>query len=228
MPATSVCLSLEHELLPSIALHNAVSVQRLDTQRFVQERYEAIYSAQVKQFLPLLMTTWSEEGIQGVLGLRPGVLGDFFVESYLDRPIEVIASEFKGCTVDRARIIETGNLAGSRGSSQLMFIVLTQVLYRAGFHWVSFTATAQVNALLHRLGFNPQVICEADPRRLDDEGRSWGSYYDNKPCVVLGDVQQAYATLMQNEYAQQVLAQHQQEVSLIVEQLSLFSVGALA
>jgi len=225
MPATSICLCLDDTLLPSIGLHDAASPQRPDIQAFVTERYSKIYGANISHFLPLLMASWSQEGIEGVLGLRPGLFGKFFVESYLDRSIEAIAAEANGQPVSRSRIIETGNLAGNRGSSQLMFIVLTQVLHRAGFHWATFTATAQVNGLLHRLGFNPQVVCEADPARLEDKGQSWGSYYANRPCVIIGDVRQGYATLRKNEYAQHVLSQHQAEINLIVDQLSMFCEG---
>jgi hypothetical protein len=225
MSATSICLSLDDTVLPSIGLHDAGSPQRPDIQTFVIERFKKVYDAKVTQLLPMLMTSWNKEGIEGVLGLRPGLCEKFFVESYLDRSIEAIVADFNGQPVSRSRIIETGNLAGSRGSSQLMFIVLTQVLYRSGFHWATFTATAQVNSLLHRLGFNPQIVCEADPTRLEDKGQSWGSYYANRPCVIIGDVRQGYATLRKNEYAQYVLSRHQAEVNLIVDQLSMFCEG---
>lgn len=227
MSATSICLCLDDTLLPSIGLHDAASPQRSDIQMFITERYKKVYDANVTQFLPMLMTSWSPEGIKGVVGLRPGLFGKFFVETYLDRPIEAIAADVNGLPVNRSRIIETGNLAGSRGSSQLMFIVLTQVLYLAGFHWATFTATAQVNGLLHRLGFNPKIVCEADPIRLEDKGQSWGSYYANRPCVIIGDVRQGYAALSKNEYAQHVLSQYQPEVRFIVDQLSMFSEGAV-
>ena len=73
----------------------------------------------------------------------------------LDSPIETLLSQKQEKEVSRAHIVETGNLAAARGSSPLLFLLLTEVLYRANFRWITFTATAQVNSLLQRLGMRP-------------------------------------------------------------------------
>jgi hypothetical protein len=208
---------------PMLCVHAADSPQRAQLERYVHARYAETYNANIEHFLPYLLATWGDNSVQGVLGLRPGACGPFFVENYLDAPMESIVSALQGAPVDRALIIETGNLAGTRGSSQLLFIALTEVLYQAGFRWVTFTATAQVSALLHRLGFAPQEICEADLQRLADQGKDWGSYYDNKPWVVVGDVEQAWHTLRRNEFAQKVLQEHASEVAGIVARLRAHS-----
>ncbi|MDX1492295.1 MAG: thermostable hemolysin [Pseudohongiellaceae bacterium] len=214
---------LKHCATPSLGLCDVSSSQRPEIESFIDQRYAQTYGAKVEHFLPFLMTSYGAGGVEAVLGLRPGSLDNFFVETYLDRPIEQYVFDANGSNVPRARCIETGNLAGSRGNSQLLFIVLTSVLYRAGFHWVTFTATAQVSALLQRLGFAPKTICEALPSRLEDKGHSWGTYYANNPCVVIGDVRQAHATLMKNEYATYVLLQHRHAIDAIVHQLSAYT-----
>ncbi|MES3007457.1 MAG: thermostable hemolysin [Pseudomonadota bacterium] len=223
MSATPLCVNAFANPQPTLCVHATDSSQREQLESYIHSRYAETYNANIEHFLPYLLATWGDDTVQGVLGLRPGACGRFFVENYLDAPIERIVSELQGSSVERSLIIETGNLAGSRGSSQLLFIALTEVLYQAGFRWVTFTATAQVSALLHRLGFAPQEICEADLQRLGTHGKDWGSYYDNKPCVVIGDVEQAWHTLRRNEFAQKVLQEHAAEVSQIVMRLRAHS-----
>jgi len=234
MSATQVCLSIISTagLDPFATASSAPQLRLLDQQarhrqsieQFIHTRYADTYGADIAHFLPLLMASWSAGDVQGVLGLRPGHCGRFFVENYLSAPLETLASERTGQTIFRASLIETGNLAGTRGSSQLLFIVLTEVLYRAGFRWVTFTATAQVSALLHRLGFAPQEICEADPLSIGAHAQAWGTYYANRPWVVIGDVAQAFQTLQRNEFALKLLREHAAEIDAIVAQLQPFSV----
>jgi hypothetical protein len=202
-----------------LSLHSPLAFHRQEIEQFIHSRYAETYDADISHFLPWLLASWREGEVAGVLGLRPGQSGRFFVENYLAQPMEAVLSERLGETVSRASLIETGNLAGTRGSSQLLFIVLTEVLYRAGFRWVTFTATAQVSALLQRLGFAPQALCEADPRSLGEHASAWGSYYANRPWVVAGDVVQAHQTLQRNEFAQKLLREHATEIDQIVAEL---------
>lgn len=231
MSATQVCLNIvstagldtSSHAAPQLGLHDQQAFHRQTLEHFIHSRYAETYSADIAHFLPLLMASWNGGDVQGVLGLRPGQCGRFFVENYLSTPMETLVSERTGQAVSRATLIETGNLAGTRGSSQLLFIVLTDVLHRAGFRWVTFTATAQVSALLHRLGFAPQEVCEADPVCLGEHAQSWGSYYANRPWVVIGDVAQAYKTLQRNEFALKLLSEHADEIDAIVALLQPFS-----
>ena len=231
MSATQVCLNIvstagldtSSHAAPQLGLHDQQAFHRQTLEHFIHSRYAETYSADIAHFLPLLMASWNGGDVQGVLGLRPGQCGRFFVENYLSAPMETLVSERTGQAVSRATLIETGNLAGTRGSSQLLVIVLTDVLHRAGFRGVTFTATAQVSALLHRLGFAPQEICEADPVCLGEHAQSWGSYYANRPWVVIGDVAQAYKTLQRNEFALKLLSEHADEIDAIVALLQPFS-----
>lgn len=210
---------------PLLYLHDAYAPARNVLETFIHARYAAIYQANIQHFLPLLLATWHGSQLQGVLGLRPGASGTFFVENYLDTRIETIVARHKGEQVPREQIIETGNLAGSRGSSQLLFVVLTDVLYRAGFRWITFTATPMVINAVRRLGFAPQVVCEADVSRLGGHAKDWGSYYANKPSVVIGDIEQAYRTLEGNELALKLLRDHRGQIEAIVSGLSIAMEG---
>lgn len=206
---------------PLLSLHDDNGPQRAVVEQFINTRYAAIYQANIRHFLPLLLASWQGTELQCALGLRPGAAGAFFVENYLDTSIEQIVAEQLGEYVPREQIIETGNLAGSRGSSQLLFMVLTEVLYEAGFRWITFTATPMVINLLQRLGFGVQTVREADVSRLGEQAKDWGSYYDNKPAVVIGNIEQAHRTLQGNELAFKVLQEYRGQIDAIVSILSI-------
>jgi hypothetical protein len=207
-----------------ITLDNAASAQTPVLHQFIRQRYADTYQAHINHFLPLLLASFTTSVVQGVLGLQPGISGQFFVEQYFDTSIEQQISKATGQTVDRRQVIETGNLASMKGGSQRLFIVLTELLYQAGFHWVCFTATPQVQALLQRLGFAPELLGPADPARLPDCGQQWGSYYQNQPNVLAGDVHKARETLIKNEIATRLLQEHADELALAVSVLT--SAGA--
>lgn len=204
---------------PVLCLHSADAPQRSVLEAFVHARYADTYQADITHFLPYLLATRHEESLQGVVGLRPGASGAFFVEQYLDAPIEQVIAANRGLPVDRSQVIETGNLAANRGGSQLLFVVLTEVLHRAGYRWITFTATGQVISLLHKLCFEPQVLCAADPQRLGEQIRDWGTYYDQCPSVVIGDLQPAHHTLQQNEFVQKLLGLYENEIAELTEVL---------
>lgn len=214
-----------------VSLTTPASGAREALQQFIYQRYADAYQANVSHFLPLMLAAIIAQEIQAVLGLRPGSCGPFFVEQYLSESIEqaigkvlpTARDQTPAQAIDRHRIIETGNLASLNGGSQRLFIVLTELLYQAGFDWVCFTATPQVASLLQRLGFAPEVLAPAAPTCLPDGGLSWGSYYKNKPNVLVGDVQKARQTLIRNELAKRVLMENAADLAVAVEVLSPFS-----
>jgi len=206
-------------------LHDNYASSRSELEAFIHARYASIYHANIRHFLPFFLATWQGPQLQGALGLRPGASGAFFVENYLDTSIENVVAQRQGEYVPREQIIETGNLAGSRGSSQLLFVVLTEVLYKSGFRWITFAATPMVINLLHRLGFAPQAVCEADVSRLGEHAKDWGSYYDNKPSVVIGNIEQAHKTLQGNELALKLLQDYRGQIDAIVSALSVAGEG---
>lgn len=218
--SATLCASSPNTADPLLCLHDVYAPARHELEAFIHARYASIYQANIQHFLPFFLAKWQGSLLQGALGLRPGASGAFFVEKYLDIPIEDIVTRQQGEDVPRAQIIETGNLAGSRGSSQFLFVMLTEVLYRSGFRWITFTATPLVINSLNRLGFAPQVVCEADVARLGPQASDWGSYYDNKPAVAIGDIEQAYRTLQTNELALKLLQEHRPQIDAIVCALS--------
>jgi hypothetical protein len=94
-----------------------------------------------------------------------------------------------GTQVRREQIFELGNLASMRpGVCFLLYIVLANVMYRAGFDYAVFTATRQVARIVDKLNFCVLEIGEADPARLGSAAASWGAYYDSNPNVMAVDL----------------------------------------
>ena len=119
-----------------------------------------------------------------------------FLERYLDEPIEPLISAAADRPVERSAIVEVGNLAASdTGSARLSIIAITYLLAMGGLEWVTFTGNIGLVNSFHRLGLKPVTLCAADPDRLGDERQHWGSYYESKPWVHVGNIRAGFIHL---------------------------------
>ena len=217
---------------PSGALHKSATTlftldspnsdQRARLEQFIASKFNSAYGASIVEFFPLLLSRTDENQLSSVVGLRPGTERPLFLEQYLDCPLEEAISRQSGIQVERDRLMEIGNLASSyKSGNQLMFILLTAVLARAGYTWVVFTATSQVRSLLTRLEFHPVTLCEADESRLVNKQQVWGSYYQSQPMVQAGSVSQGMAALENNEFSRKLLKTFDTEVDCLAETLRI-------
>lgn len=165
----------------------------------IADKFSHAYDAELTEFLPNLLSLSAAGELGAVVGVREAALGELFLEQYLDTPVEQsVASVFK-TPVDRSQIVEIGNLAAYvPGLAYTLFAVLATVLDHAGHRWVVCTATPQVAAMLAKMGFSTQAICEADPARLKNGSGSWGEYYASRPTVIAGDISRAAAKVYEN------------------------------
>jgi hypothetical protein len=131
-----------------------------------------------------------------VVGVRLANTEDLFLERYLDESIEPLISAAAERPVDRAGIVEVGNLAASdTGSARMSIIAITYLLAMGGLEWVAFTGNVGLVNSFHRLGLKPVTLCAADPERLGDERQHWGSYYESKPWVHVGNIRAGFIHL---------------------------------
>jgi hypothetical protein len=150
------------------------------------------YGATIDHFLPYLLCLSASQQLGAVAGLRLARESALFLEQYLDAPVEQAVSREFRTPVDRAQIVEIGNLASAvNGSAALLFALLPAILDAAGMRWVVCTATPQVLAMLGKLQFPTRTICAADPQLLEEGMDNWGSYYSSRPQVIVGDVRVA-------------------------------------
>jgi hypothetical protein len=200
---------------PKFDLVTEQSPSRSEVEQYIGQKFEASYGACLTEFLPLFLTMRCTDHLSASAGISLGSATEkFFLEQYLDAPIEKELAPLCGESVRREQLVEIGNLvATTLGASRLMFILLASILNQAGYDWMVFTATKPLLRSLQKMGFETQLIAVAKPTRLDKNSNAdWGSYYDNQPQVVAGRLSNAQAAvearnlfnLVQNFYVSEI------------------------
>lgn len=170
---------------------------RCTFETFIQQRFRMAHGADIRHFMPELFGMSDVYGtLSAVVGVRLASSGPLFLEGYLDESIEPLISAAAEQTVARTSVVEVGNLAASdTGSARLSIIVMTYLLAMGGLEWVAFTGSLGLVNSFHRLGLKPVTLCAADPARLGEERHAWGSYYESKPWVHVGNIRAGFIHL---------------------------------
>lgn len=170
---------------------------RADLEAFIAHAFMDSYGAEVSHFCDVLLGCRDDQGNWiAALGYTLAANGPTFLEQYLDAPLDTELGARVGHVVPRAQIVEVGNLASTHpGAARALIISTTRLLHGLGLRWVAFTATVSLLNSFTRLRLQPQVMADADPRRLADAGRCWGSYYETQPKVMFGDIRYGYGQL---------------------------------
>ena len=164
---------------------------RATLEGLVSGAFERAHGARIHSFMPRLVGLEDPSGVvRSALGYRSGAEGRFFLEQYLDRPIEQLLAARLGpdaAPVDRSAIVEVGNLAG-RGCRSALYLVsqMPRYLTGKGFSWITFTGTSRVRELLESFGAPLIDLGPADPARLATGADDWGRYYETAPRVMAG------------------------------------------
>jgi hypothetical protein len=176
-----------HHFLERIAMFEVITPthpRRKAVEATIRLAYQCDHGARLTSFPAWLVANIDETGVIGAAALRFAADG-FFSELYLDKPIEQTIARWAGGAVDRAQLVEVGNLAAGRsGEIKVLIQGIIALLYSQDTRWAFFTATARLRNLLRRAGIPLIELASADPRRIDDAA-SWGSYYQEDPRVVL-------------------------------------------
>lgn len=184
---------------PQMSLARALpdEPQRPVFEAFIQQRFRKAHGADIRHFMPELFGMNNASGeLCAVAGVRLASAEPLFLERYLDEPIDPLISAAADQPVNRACIVEVGNLAASdTGSARLSIIAITYLLAMGGLEWVAFTGNIGLVNSFHRLGLKPVTLCAADPARLGDDRHSWGSYYESKPWVHVGNIRAGFVHL---------------------------------
>jgi len=150
---------------------------------FIEERYRISYGAAIHVEYPNLISLRDGRGrVVAAAGFRFADLGPLFLEQYTKRPIDALLG------VHRREIVEIGNLAAYGGASLVLFAALASYLERIGIARAVVTSTDTLERRLVRLGLEAERVCAADPARIGDMGKVWGSYYRHRPHVLAGDI----------------------------------------
>ena len=177
---------------PDFQLHTVNSLERDKVETYIRDQFRLIYNAKISNFMPYLITMNCEDGISATAGMRPADQQPLFLEQYLPQTVEQRIATLTNAPTSRRHIVEIGNLAATRrGSSQLLFLILTGLLDRTQFEWIVFTGNHLIAKSLQRLGIELHNLGDADPDQLSlDKKSDWGSYYQSNPHVFSANIAQ--------------------------------------
>jgi hypothetical protein len=179
--------------LQIIDKHNPI---RNLAEKYISDRYNSAFNAQLNSFMPAYMALMQGEQIKSLCGFRVAQDEPLFLEQYLNQDAQILLSNLYKQNITRANLIEFGQLASfSKGMSAQHFLLMAEILVEKGYQWCIFTATDPLLAMMARFGIHPTVITEADPSRIADASKVWGSYYQYQPRIVAGNLQQGLAHL---------------------------------
>lgn len=170
-----------------LAVSDADSPDRSEVEQFIHEVFAKTYNADVRQFMPELVTLRNENGaLVGAFGMRKAYQTPLFLELYLDAPVETVLSDRFNKTITRGQITEIGNLAvASPRSAGILIAHVIQHSLDVGVEWCVATAHHSLQNGLIKGGRDVYTLQAADKTRLSiAEQVAWGSYYENAPQVI--------------------------------------------
>lgn len=157
---------------------------------FIADTFARHHNAKLESFCDHLVGVCAQSGeLLAAAGYNLAEDGPLFLEQYLDVPIQQHVLNTLGFEIQRHEVAEVGNLAALQaGGARLLIEMMTKHLHAEGRRWVAFTATQSLINSFHRMGLSPVVLAPALPHRVKNAA-AWGTYYQNHPQVVLGDIQ---------------------------------------
>lgn len=181
----------------TLSVHLDGDPRRVALEHFIHQCFATVHQADVQHYLPELLALHDSHGrLIAAAGIRPASTGPLFLERYLQMPLEAAVSQTIGNPLERACMVEVGNLASlTAGSARIMIIAVTWLLATHVFQWVAFTGAATLINSFQRLGLAPTVLAAADPERLQGHADQWGTYYDQQPKVFCGNIGYGFAAL---------------------------------
>ena len=215
-------LSRSLTAMPDFQLYTVGSAERNRVENYISNQFSAIYSAKISSFMPYLVTMNCEGGISATAGIRPADQQALFLEQYLGQSIEQSLSAQTGAAVKRQHIVEIGNLAATRrGSSQLLFLLLTGLLHSTFFEWIVFTGNQQIAKSLQRLGVDLHNLGDADPEQLSIDTKSnWGSYYQSNPHVFCATIAQGKGAMDSNRMCSAIFDRYAENIDSLALNLN--------
>lgn len=179
-------------MLESINLVTPHHPERSTTERYIADKFYEVHRAHIGHFLPLLILAQQSEKAAAAIGIQPGHLGPMFLEQYLSSPVEQQIAALEKQPVSREQIVEIGNLVVShKPAGFMLFLIIASALSRAGYKWMTFTATPVVEKMINRLGYTPFYLAEAKADCLGEAASQWGQYYAKQPRVMVGNLEDA-------------------------------------
>jgi hypothetical protein len=169
------------------------TIQRTRVERFIERRFLDRFGSLIVDHYPTLLSLQSDDGnVLATIGLRDASREPLFVERYFDEPIERMISKVTGAALPRGDILEIGNMASiGRTASARLIAASASYLSTCQSRYAVVTATEELRRMLGSFGFAWRALGAARADRLPDQGRSWGSYYEQNPEILVGEIRQS-------------------------------------
>jgi hypothetical protein len=175
------------------------AIQRSVAEGFVQQVFSKKYQAKVSQFLDHLIANYHCGELMSVVGYQAADQSSLYLEQYLETSIDDLLSHASGNAVSRKDIVEVGNLASIKpGAFREVFFLLANLFYLQKRQWVVFTTSGFLLKAFDAMGVERITLAEADPAKLPDQGKQWGTYYQSKPAVIAANVGEGISRLLVN------------------------------
>ena len=127
-------------------------------------------------------------GARTALGFRRADGASLYLEHYLDVPVEAAVSRAFARPVDRAAIVEIGNLIAG-GAFEMIALWDTAANDLGGASEVAVaTLSRPLRRMFRRIGIPFHELARADAARLGAKAAKWGSYYAQDPRVCAGEI----------------------------------------
>lgn len=191
LPSDSISSPTYRLAMPGMADYSELS-------DFIRRIFRKTYDAEVVVAYPQLIGVYAENDTpRAALGMRGADEEKLFLERYLAQPAEKAIRDHTGLTIARQHIAEAGNLAStSMTALRNLMLALSVTLKQEGFEYILFTGTESLKRYLELLGLKPVVFAKADPSVLGKDAARWGKYYDTRPQVMGGTVDDFYHGLL--------------------------------
>jgi hypothetical protein len=176
-----------------LVLRRDPTVQRARVERFIERQYLARFGSLIVEHYPTLLSLQSDEGnVLATIGLRDASREPLFLERYFDEPIECMIAHATGTRPARADILEIGNMASvGRIASARLIAAASSYLSTYRCRYAVVTATEELRRMLGSFGLAWRALGAARADRLPDHGRSWGTYYEQNPEILVGEIRQS-------------------------------------
>ena len=203
----------------SLHLYFRTSQGRQSVENLIASGYHKKFGARIADFMPIFLSLQTLDRIAAVVGIRSAAESALFLEAYLDGPLLQTLTRCGFPDVSRTEVVEIGNLVSTRsGSSFLLFLVLTKMLFISDYKIAVFTATSEVANLLTKLQLPISPICKAEHSRLtpsltNKPQADWGNYYAANPWVFAIDGRLAINSLTSRSMLAQWVATYDTEIT---------------
>lgn len=167
---------------------------RTSVEAFICDRYWLNFNACLSQLPEALLALYENNTLVAACGIQFAAQKPLFSECYLDKPLQQYSVGNK-CLPAIENIAEVGSMAAlAPAYLPLLFQAVIDSLLSRGITAVVFTATQALQKYFSRQGIELTLLAEAKKNALPDSIRDiWGNYYEHRPLVLGGWLNQGHA-----------------------------------